>query len=221
MADSDTRSYTFGTLVTAMVTPFTSDGEVDYQQNAELANKLVDDGNDALVISGTTGETSTLEDDEKEKLFRASWRPWGTGPRSSPEPAPTTPALLDLSQRAAKAGADGLLIVTPYYNKPNQAGIQAHFEAVASATDLPVMLYDIPGRSGMPIVPETIIELAEHPNIVALKDAKADFAATTGARQHRPGRLLGRRRADPAADGSGRRRARLRDRARRRGSTAP
>ena len=180
MADSDTRSYTFGTLATAMVTPFTSDGEVDYQQNAELANKLVDDGNDALVISGTTGETSTLEDDEKEKLFRVIVEAVGDRAKVIAGTGTNhTSHSIEMAKRAAKAGAHGQLIVTPYYNKPSQAGIQAHIEAVADAADLPVMVYDIPGRSCVPILPETMIRLAEHRNIVALKDAKADYAALT------------------------------------------
>ena len=163
-----------------MVTPFTSDGEVDYQQNAELANKLVDDGNDALVISGTTGETSTLEDDEKEKLFRVIVEAVGDRAKVIAGTGTNhTSHSIEMAKRAAKAGAHGQLIVTPYYNKPSQAGIQAHIEAVADAADLPVMVYDIPGRAGVPILPETMIRLADHPNIVALKDAKADFAAVT------------------------------------------
>ena len=163
-----------------MVTPFTSDGEVDYQQNAELANKLVDDGHDALVISGTTGETSTLEDDEKEKLFRVIVEAVGDRAKVIAGTGTNhTSHSIEMAKRAAKAGAHGQLIVTPYYNKPSQAGIQAHIEAVADAADLPVMVYDIPGRSCVPILPETMIRLADHPNIVALKDAKADFAAVT------------------------------------------
>ncbi len=180
MADSDIRSYTFGTLVTAMVTPFTADGEVDYKQSAELASKLVDDGNDALVISGTTGETSTLEDDEKEKLFRVIVEAVGDRAKVIAGTGTNhTSHSIEMAKRAAKAGAHGQLIVTPYYNKPSQAGIQAHVEAVADAADLPVMVYDIPGRAGVPILPETMIRIADHPRVVALKDAKADFAALT------------------------------------------
>jgi 4-hydroxy-tetrahydrodipicolinate synthase len=178
MPASDIPSYTFGTLVTAMVTPFTTDGEVDYKKSAELASKLVDDGNDALVISGTTGETSTLEDDEKERLFRVE----AVGDRAkviAGTGTNHTSHSIEMAKRAAKAGAHGQLVVTPYYNKPSQAGIQAHIEAVANAADLPVMVYDIPGRAGVPILPETMIRLADHPRIVALKDAKADFAAVT------------------------------------------
>ncbi|HEY9356681.1 MAG TPA: dihydrodipicolinate synthase family protein, partial [Arthrobacter sp.] len=159
-----------GTLLTAMVTPFTKDGEVDYAQAAELATKLVDDGCDGLVVTGTTGETSTLTDEENLGMFRAVKEAVGdraaiiagTGTND-------TAHSVHLSKKAAALGVDGLLLVTPYYNKPSQAGVRAHFEAIASATDVPVMLYDIPGRSSIPIEPETMIRLAQHPNIVAVK----------------------------------------------------
>jgi 4-hydroxy-tetrahydrodipicolinate synthase len=178
MADTSANLPALGTLLTAMVTPFTTDGKVDYQQAAELASKLVDDGCDGLVVTGTTGETSTLTDEENLGMFRAVMEAVGgraaviagTGTND-------TAHSVRLSQEAAKLGVDGLLIVTPYYNKPSQAGVRAHFETVASATDLPVMLYDIPGRSSIEIAPDTMIRLAQHPNIVAVKDAKADFAA--------------------------------------------
>ncbi|GAA5195672.1 4-hydroxy-tetrahydrodipicolinate synthase [Arthrobacter gyeryongensis] len=180
MSDSRANVPALGTLLTAMVTPFTKDGEVDYKQAAELAVKLVDDGCDGLVVTGTTGETSTLTDEENLGMFRAVKDAVGgraaiiagTGTND-------TAHSVHLSQEAAKLGVDGLLIVTPYYNKPSQAGVRAHFEAIASATELPVMLYDIPGRSSIQITPETMISLAAHPNIVAVKDAKADFAAAT------------------------------------------
>ncbi|MBO1267425.1 4-hydroxy-tetrahydrodipicolinate synthase [Arthrobacter cavernae] len=180
MSDSRASVPALGTLLTAMVTPFTKDGDVDYRQAAELAVKLVDDGCDGLVVTGTTGETSTLTDEENLGMFRAVKEAVGdraaiiagTGTND-------TAHSIRLSREAAKLGVDGLLIVTPYYNKPSQAGVRAHFEAIASATELPVMLYDIPGRSGIQIAPETMISLAAHPNIVAVKDAKADFAAAT------------------------------------------
>ncbi|MBP1136896.1 4-hydroxy-tetrahydrodipicolinate synthase [Arthrobacter sp. PvP023] len=180
MADTSANNPAFGTLLTAMVTPFTEDGKVDYQQAAELAVKLVDDGCDGLVVTGTTGETSTLTDEENVGMFRAVKEAVGgraaiiagTGTND-------TAHSVHLSKQAAEVGVDGLLIVTPYYNKPSQAGVRAHFETIASSTDVPVMLYDIPGRSSIQIAPETLIRLAEHPNIVAVKDAKADFAAAT------------------------------------------
>ena len=163
-----------------MVTPFTDDGVVDYRKAAELAEHLVDNGCDGLVVTGTTGETSTLTDDENVGMFRAVKEAVGdraviiagTGTND-------TAHSIQLSRRAEEVGVDGLLIVTPYYNKPSQAGVQAHFEAVADSTGLPVMLYDIPGRSSIEIAPETMIRLAEHPNLVAVKDAKADFAKAT------------------------------------------
>ena len=170
----------FGTMVPAMVTPFTEDGELDLDATQTLANHLVDHGADGIVATGTTGETSTLTDDENIQVFEAIVEAVGdrakvvagTGMNDTAHSA-------YLSRRAEAAGVDGLLLVTPYYNKPNQAGIQAHFEYIASATNLPVMLYDIPGRSVMPLEPETIIALSEHPNIVALKDAKSDYQSTT------------------------------------------
>lgn len=180
MAESDLRNLPFGTLAPAMVTPFTDDGEVDYEQAAKLAGRLVDDGCDAVVVTGTTGETSTLTDEENLGMFSAVLDAVGgrakviagTGTND-------TRHSVNLSRAAAKVGVHGLLLVTPYYNKPSQAGIRAHMETIANATDLPVMLYDIPGRSGVPIATETLVALSRHPQIVALKDAKADFAATT------------------------------------------
>lgn len=180
MADSDIRNLPFGTLVTAMVTPFTDEGEVDYKATAELANKLVDDGCDGLVVTGTTGETSTLTDDENLGMFKAVRE--AVGGRAKVIAGSTTNDTrhsVELSRQAADLGVDGLLVTAPYYNKPSQAGVQAHVEAIANATDLPVMVYDIPGRAGIRIETETLIRLADHPRIVALKDAKADYQATT------------------------------------------
>lgn len=170
----------FGTMIPAMVTPFSDDGALDLDATQSLASYLVENGANGLVVTGTTGETSTLTDDENIKVFEAVVEAVGdrakviagTGMNDTAHSAA-------LSKRAEAAGVDGLLLVTPYYNKPNQAGIRAHFEHIASATDLPVMLYDIPGRSVMPIEPATIIALAQHPNIVALKDAKSDYQSTT------------------------------------------
>ncbi|MCZ2403568.1 4-hydroxy-tetrahydrodipicolinate synthase [Paenarthrobacter sp. Z7-10] len=180
MVESDARNFPFGTLVTAMVTPFAADGSMDLEAAAQLAIKLVDDGCDGLVISGTTGETSTLEDDEKEVLFRAIVEAVGGRAKViAGSGSNHTSHSVEMSKRAERAGVDGLLAVTPYYNKPSQAGIQAHMEAIADATSLPVMMYDIPGRAGVSIATETLIRLADHPRIRALKDAKADFAGTT------------------------------------------
>ncbi len=170
----------FGTLLTAMVTPFKATGELDLDAARALARKLVDDGCDGLVVTGTTGETSTLTDEENVEMFKAVVEEVGdraavvagTGTND-------TRHSINLSRMAKEVGVDGLLLVTPYYNKPSQAGIQAHFEAIADAVDLTVMLYDIPGRSVKPIETETIVALAKHPNIVALKDAKGDLMETT------------------------------------------
>ncbi len=170
----------FGRVLTAMVTPFTTDGDVDYKRAGELAARLVDEGNDGLVISGTTGEAPTTHRAEKSDLLRAVVDAVGGRARvvAGVGSNDTAHAVM-MAEDAAKAGAHGVLTVTPYYNKPPQAGVIAHTLAVAEATDLPVMLYDIPGRSGIPMTEATIIELARHPQIVAMKDAKLDLESTS------------------------------------------
>src|SRR3954449_648870 len=170
----------FGRLLTAMVTPMTRDGDVDYDGVQHLAAHLVDRGNDGLVISGTTGESPTTTDDEKERLLRAVVE--AVGDRAhvvAGVGTNDTAHTVELARSAEKAGASALLVVSPYYNKPPQAGLLAHFRQVADATDLPVMLYDIPVRTGVPIATETHLRLAEHPHIVAVKDAKDDVAAAS------------------------------------------
>jgi 4-hydroxy-tetrahydrodipicolinate synthase len=170
----------FGRLVTAMVTPFTPTGELDVEGAQRLATYLVDDQrNDALVISGTTGESPTTSDEEKDRLLRAVVEAVGdraavVAGAGTYDTAHTT----HLAQSAEKAGADGVLLVTPYYNKPPQTGLLAHFRAAADATGLPAMVYDIPGRTGTAIATETLVALAEHPRIVAVKDAKGDLEAS-------------------------------------------
>jgi 4-hydroxy-tetrahydrodipicolinate synthase len=166
----------FGRLITAMVTPFTRDGALDLDGAASLASHLVDAGNDGLVISGTTGESPTTSDAEKDKLLRAVVE--AVGDRASVVAGVgtyDTHHTTELAKAAERAGAHGLLVVTPYYSKPPQAGLAAHFRAVADATGLPVMIYDIPGRTGVPVTTETLLGLAEHPRIVAVKDAKANL----------------------------------------------
>ena len=169
----------FGRMLTAMVTPFTRDGALDTDAAARLAAELVDDlGNDGLVISGTTGESPTTSDDEKDRLLRAVID--AVGDRAhvlAGVGTNDTHHTIELARAAEKAGAAGLLVVTPYYNKPPQQSLLAHFTAVADSTGLPVMLYDIPGRSGVPIATDTLLRLAEHPQIVANKDAKGDLFA--------------------------------------------
>ncbi|MHA7220201.1 4-hydroxy-tetrahydrodipicolinate synthase [Arthrobacter sp. MDT1-48-3] len=180
MVETPSRILPFGSLVTAMVTPFTADGSVDFDATAALATRLVDDGSDGLVVSGTTGETSTLEDSEKEDLYRVVVETVGDRARVIAGTGTNhTSHSVEMARRAERAGAHGQLVVTPYYNKPTQAGVLGHFSAVAEASDLPIMIYDIPGRSGIPITTETMLRLADHPRILALKDAKADFAAVT------------------------------------------
>src|SRR5215468_6280717 len=171
----------FGRLLTAMVTPMTSEGAVDYAGAARLADHLVTQmRNDGLVISGTTGESPTTTDAEKDRLLRTVIE--AVGSRASVVAGVGTNDTMhtcELARQAERAGADGLLVVTPYYNKPPQEGLVAHFTAAADATGLPCMLYDIPGRTGTPIKTETLIRLAHHPRIVAVKDAKGDFGATS------------------------------------------
>ena len=171
----------FGRLLTAMVTPFSGDGAVDLDRAASLATYLVDDlQHDGLVVSGTTGESPTTTDAEKADLLRVVLDAVGdratvlTGVGTF-----STEHSVQLATEAAKIGAHGLLVVTPYYSKPPQAGLLQHFRAVADATDVPVMLYDIPGRSGVAVATDTMLRLAEHPQIVAVKDAKGDLVATS------------------------------------------
>jgi 4-hydroxy-tetrahydrodipicolinate synthase len=170
----------FGRLLTAMVTPFTKDGAIDWAGVETLAAHLVANGHDGIVVNGTTGEAPTTKSSEKEEIIRVVRSTVGSSIKVlSGAGDNETEYSINQAKRTEKAGADGLLVVTPYYNKPPQAGIEAHFRAVADATDLPMMMYDIPGRTGVPIEPDTIVRLAEHPRIVALKDAKGDVASTS------------------------------------------
>ena len=162
-----------------MITPMTAEGAVDYDGAARLASYLVDDmRNDGLVVSGTTGESPTTTDAEKERLLRAVIE--AVGDRAHVVAGVgtyDTAQTCELARQAERAGAGGLLLVTPYYSKPPQSGLVAHFTRAADATGLPVMLYDIPGRTGTPIRTESLLQLAEHPRIVAVKDAKGDLFA--------------------------------------------
>src|SRR6266516_7558929 len=171
----------FGRMLTAMITPFTADGALDTDGAARLATYLVDDmRNDGLIISGTTGESPTTSDAEKDQLLRAVIGAVGSRATIVAGVGTNDTAhTIELAQQAERAGADALLGVTPYYNKPPQSGLVAHFTAVADATGLPNMLYDIPGRTGVPIATETLIQLARHPRIVAVKDAKGDLGASS------------------------------------------
>ncbi|MDI2132492.1 4-hydroxy-tetrahydrodipicolinate synthase [Yinghuangia seranimata] len=180
MAPTSTPQTPFGRVLTAMVTPFTADGELDLAAAQRLAAHLVDAGNDGLVVNGTTGESPTTSDAEKARLVRAVVEAVGdrafvvAGAGSN-----DTAHSVELAREAEAAGAHGLLLVTPYYSKPPQEGLYRHTVRVADATELPVMLYDIPGRTGVALETDTIVRLAEHPRIVANKDAKGDLGAAS------------------------------------------
>ena len=182
MAPTSTSQTPFGRVLTAMVTPFTADGALDLDGAQRLATHLVDAGNDGLIVNGTTGESPTTSDVEKAELVRAVVE--AVGDRAhvvAGAGTNDTRHSVELARGAEQAGAHGLLAVTPYYSKPPQEGILQHFTAIANATGLPVMLYDIPGRSGVPISTETMVRLAEHPRIVANKDAKGDLGRASWA----------------------------------------
>lgn len=166
----------FGTVLAAMVTPFTATGALDLDAAAALAVRLADNGHDGLVVNGTTGESPTTTDDEKEAIVRAVVEAVGDRITVVAGVGTFDTAHSIASAKAAeKAGAHGALVVTPYYSRPQQEGLLAHFAAVADSTDLPIMLYDIPPRSVVPINPDTLLRLAEHPRITAVKDAKGDL----------------------------------------------
>jgi 4-hydroxy-tetrahydrodipicolinate synthase len=170
----------FGRLLTAMVTPFKNDLSIDWAGVEKLASHLVSTGHDGIVVNGTTGEAPTTSDEEKLEIIKVVKKAVnGKAKVVAGAGNNETSHSVEQAEMAANAGADGLLVVTPYYNKPPQAGIEAHFRAMADATKVPVMMYDIPGRTGVPIEADTIVKLASHPNIVALKDAKGDVASTS------------------------------------------
>ncbi len=162
----------FGRLLTAMVTPFTPSLEVDYDRAVELARKLIAEGNDGLIVAGTTGESPTLSKAEKLELFKRVKQAVGKDvPIVAGTGSYATQASIELSQAAAETGVDGLLLVAPYYNKPPQEGMFLHFQAIARATRLPIMLYNIPGRTGIELLPETLARLGEIPSIQAVKQS--------------------------------------------------
>jgi 4-hydroxy-tetrahydrodipicolinate synthase len=179
--EPETQQPPFGRLLTAMVTPFDVAGALDLDKAAELATYLIDDqGNDGLVVSGTTGESPTTTDAEKADLLAAVVDAVGDRAHVLAGVGTfDTVHTVHLAQQAAKAGADGLLAVTPYYSRPPQAGVLAHFRAVADASELPILLYDIPHRTGTALAPETLIELATHDRIVGVKDAKGDLISSS------------------------------------------
>jgi 4-hydroxy-tetrahydrodipicolinate synthase len=167
----------FGQVLVALVTPFAADGEVDWNDVEKHIDYVISNGADGIVVTGTTGETSTLTDDEKIKLVQVGKNVAGNRAKIiMGGPSNETAHAIELAKKSAQAGADGIMAVTPYYNKPTQAGVLTHFRMVADATDLPFIVYDIPGRSGIQVQYETILRLSKHPNIVAVKDAKGDFS---------------------------------------------
>jgi len=175
----------FGAVLTAMVTPMTADGEVDLASAVRLATHLVDNGHDGLVLNGTTGEAPTTHAPEKAALIEAvvgavGERAWVVAGAGSND----TAHAVRMAEQAAEAGAHGLLVVSPYYSRPSQDGVYRHIRSVVDSTDLPVMLYDVPGRSGVRIAPATVARLAEHERVVAVKDASGDLygAASSIAR---------------------------------------
>lgn len=170
----------FGRISTAMVTPFDNKGHIDFAKTTQLVNHLIDNGTDSLVVAGTTGESPTLSKEEKLALFQHVVK---AADKRIPVIAGTggndTYASIELTKKAEQIGVDAIMIVAPYYNKPNQEGLYQHFKAIAQSTTLPVMVYNIPGRSAVNIHPDTIIRLSEIPNIVAAKEASGDLNAMT------------------------------------------
>lgn len=168
----------FGKVLTAMVTPFDENGEIDFLAVEKLVNHLIANGSDGIVVAGTTGESPTLTTEEKLKLFQtvtevANKRVTiiaGTGSNN-------TKASIELTKKTEKIGVDGIMLVAPYYNKPSQEGLYQHFRSIADTTKLPVMIYNIPGRSGVNISPETTIRLSKISNIVATKEASGNLEA--------------------------------------------
>jgi 4-hydroxy-tetrahydrodipicolinate synthase len=175
------KRYCIGDVVTAMVTPFDKDLNINYQMVEKLANHLVNNGTDTILVAGTTGESPTLTHDEELELLKVVKSAvsgkakilMGAGSNS-------TATAVEMSKKVAKAGADAILSVVPYYNKPSQIGMVAHFGAIANAVDLPIMLYNIPGRTGVDMAPETIIKIAnEHKNVFAVKQSNGNLDLVT------------------------------------------
>ncbi|GAV26308.1 4-hydroxy-tetrahydrodipicolinate synthase [Carboxydothermus islandicus] len=170
----------FGRLLTAMVTPFDREGKVNLEQAQKLASFLVENGSDGIVVAGTTGESPTLSFEEKVDLFKAVVEAVGgkaaviAGTGSN-----ATEASIKLTKAAEKVGVDGVMLVAPYYNKPSQKGLVEHFQAIARATSLPVMIYNIPGRTGVNILPKTMAKIAELENVVAVKEAAGNIDQAT------------------------------------------
>ncbi len=176
-----------GRISTAMVTPFNEMEEVDFTSVTKLVNHLISNGTDSLVVAGTTGESPTLSVDEKIRLFEHVVETVdGRVPVIAGTGCNNTRASIELTKRAEKTGVNGIMLVTPYYSKPSQEGMYQHFKKVAESTDLPVMLYNIPGRSAVGLTPETIIRLSQVENITAVKEASGDLDAMATIIEHTP-----------------------------------
>lgn len=170
----------FGRLLTAMVTPFDEHGEVDYGRTSKLIEHLLDTGTDGLVVAGTTGESPTLTTREKVELFKYVVKEVnGKVPVLAGTGSNNTRASIELTREVESIGIDGIMLVVPYYNKPSQEGLYQHFSQIAASTSLPVMLYNIPGRSSVNMTPETIIRLSQVDNIVSVKEASGDLDAVS------------------------------------------
>jgi 4-hydroxy-tetrahydrodipicolinate synthase len=170
----------FGKIVTAMVTPFDHKGNIDFAKTTKLVNYLLENGTDSIVVAGTTGESPTLTTEEKVALFRHVVSVVnGRVPVIAGTGSNNTHASIELTKKAEEAGVDAVMLVAPYYNKPNQEGLYQHFKAIAESTSLPVMLYNIPGRSVVNISVDTVVRLSEIPNIVAIKDASGNLDTMT------------------------------------------
>ncbi|WP_052126102.1 4-hydroxy-tetrahydrodipicolinate synthase [Ureibacillus massiliensis] len=168
----------FGKILTAMVTPFDSQGEIDFPATKNLIEYLIANGTDGLVVSGTTGESPTLTEKEKVELFKFVVKTVdGRVPVIAGTGSYNTKASIELTVEAENAGVDGIMLVTPYYNKPSQEGMYEHFKAIAAATNLPIILYNIPGRSVINLSVDTVIQLSKIPNIVAIKEASGNLDA--------------------------------------------
>jgi 4-hydroxy-tetrahydrodipicolinate synthase len=177
----------FGRVITAMVTPFKADGSLDVDEAQRLARWLIDNGSEGLVVAGSTGESATLKDDEKSVLFRAVVDAVaGDVPVVCGTGTYDTAHSVHLTREAEKAGADAVLAVTPYYNRPPQDALLDHFRTIADASNLPVILYDIPFRTTLKIEVTTLLQAAEHPRIVAVKDACNDMSASTALAALKP-----------------------------------
>lgn len=168
----------FGRVGTAMVTPFDANGNIDFDKATDLVNYLLDNGTDSLIVAGTTGESPTLSSEEKVALYRHVVEVVnGRIPVVAGTGSNNTKGSIELTQKAEKAGANAIMLVAPYYNKPDQDGLYEHFKAIANETNLPVMLYNIPGRCSINISVETIVKLSKVINIVAVKEASGDLNA--------------------------------------------